>query len=123
MRSRLILIAASALLLACQKQDYKVLVGATTITAPGAQPLDDSIIVISGGKVRSVGLRKDIPVPQNSDRTDLNGEWVVPAEGARIEVGEAANLMILHAAPTSAGTPGSPSDIGARLVNGEWQVK
>jgi len=123
MRTRLTLIAASALLLACQKQDYKVLVGATAIVAPGAQPIDDSIIVISGGKVRSVGFRKDIPVPQNSDRTDLDGEWVVPAPGSTIAVGEAANLMILHRAPTSAGTPGAPSDIGARLVNGEWQTK
>ena len=122
MRVRLILIAVSALLLGCQKQDYKVLVGGTTIVAPGALPIDDSIIVISGGKVRSVGMRKDIPVPQNSDRTDLNGEWILPAPGARIAEGEAANLVIVHRAPTSSATPAAPSDVGARMVNGEWQT-
>jgi hypothetical protein len=122
MRIWLALAVSLALLAGCQKQDYKVLVGATAIVAPGAQPIDDSIILISGGKVRAVGLRKDIPVPQNSDRTDLNGEWVVPAEGTTIAVGQAANLMILHRAPTSAGAPGEASDIGARIVNGEWQT-
>ena len=64
------------LLAACQKQDVrlKVLIGETAIVAPDSQPIQDAIIVIAGQKVRSVGMRKDIPVPQNSDRTDLTGE-------------------------------------------------
>ena len=52
----------------------KVLIGATTIVAPGAQPIEDSIIVIAGDKIQSVGMRKDVPVPQASDRTDLAGD-------------------------------------------------
>ena len=65
-----------------------------------------------------MGFRQDIPVPQNSDRTDLNGEWVVPAAGGRIAVGEAANLMVLHAAPDAARErPDRP-----RISGGAWST-
>jgi hypothetical protein len=111
------------LLAACQKPDVrlKVLIGATTIVAPGAQPIDDSIVIIAGTKIRSVGMRKDIPVPQASDRTDLAGEWIVPAEGARIAVDETANLLILKHAPLGV-APANPADIGARIEAGEWKM-
>jgi hypothetical protein len=111
------------LLTGCQKSGdkviVKVLIGATTVTTPYAPPLEDSIVVIAGSKIRAVGLRKDIPVPQASDRTDLAGQWIVPAPGAKIEAGETANLMILDHAPKGV-TPSSPADIGARIVAGEW---
>ena len=99
----------------------KVLIGATTIVAPGAQPIEDSIVVIAGPKIRAVGERKDIPVPQASDRTDLTGEWIVPADGSRIEVDEIANLLILKHAPNGidaggAGRYRSP-DRGRRMEN------
>ena len=98
----------------------KVLIGATTIVAPGAQPIEDSIIVIAGNKIRSVGMRKDVPVPQASDRTDLAGEWVVPAKGARIAVDEIANLIVLHTAPNGI-DPANSADPGVRIVAGEWE--
>jgi hypothetical protein len=112
------------LLTACKKQpavQLKVLSGATTIVAPGAQPIQNSIIVIAGSKIRSVGLQKDIPVKGPADRTDFGGEWIVPAEGARIAVDETANLIILKHAPNGV-TPASPSDISARIKAGEWEV-
>src|SRR5580692_4327399 len=104
MRKKLIPVFALLLLAGCQNQKkpdvrLKVLIGATTIVAPGAQPIEDSIIVIAGSRIRSVGMRKDVPVPQASDRTDLTGAWIVPAKGARIAVGETANLVILHHTP------------------------
>jgi len=107
-----------------KKPDFtvKVLIGATTIPAPGEPPIDDSVIVITGSKIRSVGPRKDVPVPQASDRTDLTGEWVVPAEGSRIEPGETANLRILRHAPNGI-QPATPSDLGASIVAGEWKLK
>ena len=112
-------------LAACQKKpDFtlKVLIGGTTVTAPGEQPIGDSVVIISGTKIRSVGPRKDIPVPQASDRTDLTGEWVVPAEGSRIDAGETANLLILRHAPKGV-TAAAPADVGARIVAGEWKIK
>jgi hypothetical protein len=112
------------LLTACRKKPdvrLKVLSGATTIVAPGAQAIPDSIIVIAGTKIRSVGMRKDIPVTGAADRTDFGGEWIVPAEGARIAVDETANLIILKHPPNGV-TPANPSDISARIDAGEWQV-
>jgi hypothetical protein len=101
------------LLAACQRSDVKVLIGATAIVAPGAQPIEDSVIVVAGRSVRSVGLRRDIPIPQDSERTDLTGKWVVPAPGARIAIGEDANLLVLDHAP--------PGDVSKRLAQGQWQ--
>ena len=77
--------------------------------------------VIAGSKIRSVGFRKDIPVTEAADRTDLAGEWVVPAEGSRIAVDEPANLLILKHAPNGV-IPASPSDVSARIKAGEWEV-
>jgi hypothetical protein len=114
----------SLLLAGCQTRPavkLKVLIGATTIVAPGAQPIEDSIIVIAGDKIRSVGMRKDVPVPQASDRTDLTGEWVVPAKGARIAIDQTANLIVLHKAPNGT-DPANPADAGARIVAGEWEA-
>lgn len=123
---RKVILAASILfsLAGCKKKpDFtlKVLIGGTTITAPGAEPIEDSIVIVSGAKVRSVGARKDIPVPQASDRTDLTGEWIVPAEGSRIEAGETANMLILKHAPKGM-TPANSEDVGAELVAGEWKM-
>jgi hypothetical protein len=120
-------ILAFLFLAACGKpginanERIKVLIGATTVTAPGDAPIADSIIVIAGKKIRAVGLRKDVPVPQASDRTDFTGEWIVPAEGSRIEPGETANLLILKNKPEGV-TPATPVDIGARITEGEWET-
>lgn len=116
------------LLAGCQKHDVgiqgsrlKVLIGATTVTEPGAPPIEDSIVIISGSRIQSVGARKDVPVPQASDRTDLTGAWIVPADGSRIERGETANLIILHHPPNGI-DPANASDVNSRIVAGEWQV-
>lgn len=119
-----VLFALSLLVAACSKQpDFttKVLIGGTTITAPGAAPIEDSIIVIKGTKIRDVGASKDVPAPKASDRTDLKGEWIVPVEGSSIEAGRTANLLILHHAPNGI-TPASQADIGAQIVAGEWKA-
>jgi hypothetical protein len=125
MRTLFLAIVIPVLLASCHKKpDFtlKVLIGGTIIVAPGAEPIEDSVVIISGRKIRSVGTRKDIPVPQASDRTDLAGEWIVPAEGSRIEPGETANLLVLRHAPNGV-TPAAPADVGARIVAGEWKTK
>jgi hypothetical protein len=124
MRKLFLAFLVPLLLAGCHKKpDFttKVLIGATTIIAPGEPPIEDSVVVISGTKIRSVGVRKDVPVPQASDRTDLTGEWIVPVEGSRIEAGEIANLLILKHAPNGI-TPATPADTGARIVAGEWKM-
>ena len=123
MRKALLLSVGFFLLGACKNSDikFKVLIGATTTVAAGERPIEDSVVVIAGSKIRAVGMRKDVPVPQNSDRTDLTGRWIVPAQGSVIGPEEPANLLVLDKAPNGI-TPASPGDVGARLVSGEWQI-
>jgi N-acetylglucosamine-6-phosphate deacetylase len=89
----------------------KVLIGATAIVSPGAQPIEDSIVIVSGRRIRSVGMRRDIPIPQDSERVDLTGKQIVPGDGSRIAVGEDSNIVV----EDSAGR------IQRRLIDGEWR--
>jgi hypothetical protein len=121
MTSRLLAAALFLLTLAaCQKSDLKVLIGATTIVAPGAQPIEDSVVVVADGRIRSAGMRKDVPIPQDSERVDLSGKWIVPAPGARIAVNESADLLILDRPPEGV-TPTLPADVIRRMLHGQWQ--
>ena len=123
MRKGLIPAFALLFLSACRNSDihFKVLLGATTVVAPGARPIEDSVIVIQKDKIRSAGMRKDVPVPQNSDRTDLTGKWIVPARGSVIRPGEIANLLVLDRPPDGIAPAGS-GDVGARIAAGEWKA-
>jgi hypothetical protein len=109
MRIRLLAVLTCLALTACQKSDVKVLIGATTITAPGAAPIEDSVIVVANGRIRSLGIRKDVPIPQDSERTDLTGKKIAPPEGARITVNESADLIV------------SGGGVSRRMVHGQWQ--
>ena len=120
MRKRLPVVAGLLWLMACQKSDLKVLIGGTAIVAPGAAPVEDSVIVVAGHTIRTVGLRKDVPIPQDSERTDVSGEWIVPAQGGRIAPGEAANLLVLRSAPDGTNRV-RPETIARRLKAGAWE--
>src|SRR5690349_10413001 len=118
MRKHLLVVLGFLLLAGCQnsnskvagsKERLKVLIGATLVPGHGAPAIEDSIIVIAGSKVRDVGPRKDVPVPQASDRTDLAGRWVVPDGELPIAPGQPANLIILDHAPNGV-APANPAD-------------
>lgn len=100
-----------------QVSGLKVLIGANAILQAGANPVQDSVIVVSGAKIRAAGLRKDVPIPQDSERTDLTGKWVVPVAGGRLAPGEPADLFILNAAPNGSPAIGAPS---RRMIHGQW---
>lgn len=109
----LVTLASFLLLAACQKSDTKILIGATAIIADGAPPLADSVIVVSGKTIRAVGLQKDVPIPQDSERTDLAGKWVIAEPGARLTPGAPASLLVLDHAP--------PAGPVRRMTSGQWQ--
>jgi hypothetical protein len=116
---RRVLVSGLILILAgCEKSDTKILIGATTITSAEAAPIPGSVIVVAGKTIRAVGLQKNIPIPQDSDRSDLSGKWVVPQPGGRISAGEPANLLVLDHAPS--GVP-QPADASRRMIDGQWQ--
>jgi hypothetical protein len=116
---RSLLPAVCLLSLACQTGNQvsglKVLIGGAAIMQAGANPVQDTVIVVSGATIRAAGERKDVPIPQDSERTDLTGKWVVPVAGGRIAPGEPADLFILNASPS--GAPGAPS---RHMIHGQW---
>jgi hypothetical protein len=114
MLRRVMLASAILLLAGCQRSDVKVLIGGAVVTAPGAPPIEDGVIVVAGRKIRSVGARKDIPIPQDSERTDLTGKWVAADAGGRIAPGEPANLAVLD-------SPQHGAPVVRRMVDGEWR--
>jgi len=109
--NKLVALAGMLLVAGCQRSDVKVLIGATAIVAPGAQPIEDSIVIVSGRRIRSVGMRKDIPIPQDSERIDLTGKQIVPGDGSRIAVGEDSDIVVLD----------STGKVTRRLVDGVWR--
>jgi imidazolonepropionase-like amidohydrolase len=116
-----LLVAVCLLTLACQSgnqvSDLKVLIGATAILQAGTNPIQDAVIVISGTKIRAAGIRKDVPIPQDSERTDLTGKWVVPTQGGRIAPGESADLFILNSGPNGAPALGG---VSRKMIHGQW---
>jgi cytosine/adenosine deaminase-related metal-dependent hydrolase len=101
-----------------QVSNLKVLIGATAVFQPGGNPVQDTVIVIEGDKIRAAGERKDVPVPQNSERTDLTGKWVVPVSGGKIAPGEPADLFVLNTAENGSPATGVPA---RHMIHGHWQ--
>jgi imidazolonepropionase-like amidohydrolase len=118
---KILLLATCLVIISCQSGNQvsglKVLIGGTAIMQAGANPVQDAVIVISGDTIRAAGVRKDVPIPQDSERTDLTGKWVVPVAGGRIAPGEAADLFILNTSPSGAPTEGTPA---RRMIHGQW---
>jgi len=54
------------------------LVGATVITATGAPPIADAVILIRDGQIENVGPRAALPVPAGYRALDLAGKWITP---------------------------------------------
>ena len=121
MRGIILLAIACLLTAGCSNENSgtKVLIGATAITAPGATPVEDYVIVISGDTIRAAGVRKDVPMPQDSERTNLAGKWVVAVGNGRIAAGQPADLVILNAAPNG-GVPDADAPVNRRLTRGLW---
>jgi hypothetical protein len=79
--SRFLLFVSLLTLVSCQNLGERttiVIVGATLLSGPGNPPINDSVVVISGGRIRSVGTRAAAPIPQNSERVNAIGQFLVP---------------------------------------------
>lgn len=98
------LLAAAAALLslsACkptESTDLKAIIGAVLINGTGGPPISDSVVVVSGGRIRSAGTRADVPIPQAAEKIDGSGKFLVPG------------LIDVHAHP---GTRGGPQWVAA----------
>lgn len=55
-----------------------VLAGATLIDGTGQAPLADSVVVIRGDRIESVGSRSQVKFPEGARVVELPGKWIIP---------------------------------------------
>jgi imidazolonepropionase-like amidohydrolase len=68
-----LLLLASAL-----RAQPTAIVGARLIDGTGAAPIDDSVILIESGRIRSAGPRAQARIPANATRVEAAGKTVIP---------------------------------------------
>jgi imidazolonepropionase-like amidohydrolase len=57
---------------------YRTLVGGRMIDGTGAEPVDDAVLVISGGRIVAAGPRDTVEIPILSEILDVSGMTVLP---------------------------------------------
>jgi imidazolonepropionase-like amidohydrolase len=69
-----------ASILAAQQPQTGVIViqGATVITGTGSPSIRNATVVIDGGRIRDIGPRNEVRVPNNAQVVDARGKWVIP---------------------------------------------
>jgi hypothetical protein len=107
-------IALALALTACtspQESGVKVIVGAKLIAAPGAAPIEYSVVIVDGSRFRAAGPQRSTPVPKGAEMTRGIGMIVEPAPGGGpIAAGRPADLVLK-----------SEKDLTERVMhNGEW---
>ncbi len=68
----------SILLLNSQETKIKALVGGTLIDGFGSTPIKNSVIIIDGEKIKTVGTISDTPIPSNAEIISTEGQTVLP---------------------------------------------
>ena len=55
-----------------------VIQGGTLIDGTGRQPVNDAVIVFQDGRIREVGKRGEVAVPQGAETIDAKGKTILP---------------------------------------------
>ena len=53
-------------------------VGATIIDGTDAEPLEDGVLVVTDGRIQTVGPRSDVALPQGAEVIDVAGKYIMP---------------------------------------------
>jgi imidazolonepropionase-like amidohydrolase len=78
--SSVLLCVLLASIVAAQQQQTGITViqGATLITGTGSPSIRNGSIVIDAGRIRDIGPRNEVRVPNNAQVIDARGKWVLP---------------------------------------------
>ena len=102
------------------------IIGATVITSPGVDPIDDTVVVVRGTVIETIGARADTPVPKGGTIVDGRGYILIagyplneptPSFGS-LQPGAQADLVLLRGNP---GTDSQDMDAVERVMQaGQW---
>ena len=77
-----VLLLLSISLCACKPAEesrVKAIIGAVLIDGLGGPPRSDSVVVVDGGLIREAGPRSSVVIPEEADKVDGSGRFLVPA--------------------------------------------
>src|SRR5580692_4590873 len=63
---------------ASQESKVKAIIGAVLIDGNSGPPITDSVVVVSGSKIRSAGSRANVPIPAEADKINGSGKFLTP---------------------------------------------
>lgn len=83
------------------------ILGATVITGPGVDSIDDAVVVVRGTVIETIGTRADTPVPKGGTIIDGRGRVVIAGHTLNesnppfetLKIGAQANLVVLRGDP------------------------
>src|SRR6266404_6108757 len=61
-----------------EETKVKAIIGAILIDGNGGPPITDSVVVISGSRIRSAGVRANVPIPSEADKINGSGKFLTP---------------------------------------------
>ncbi|MGE0394733.1 MAG: hypothetical protein AB7P67_14300, partial [Vicinamibacterales bacterium] len=59
-------------------QTVRAFVGARVMDGTGAAPVENAVVLVSGGVVRAVGHANAVSIPQGAERIDVTGRTILP---------------------------------------------
>ena len=74
----LCLLAVFAGCKANEESKVKAIIGAVLIDGNGGPPITDSVVVISGSRIRAAGSRANVPIPAEADKINGSGKFLTP---------------------------------------------
>jgi imidazolonepropionase-like amidohydrolase len=95
----------------------KAIIGAVLIDGLGGPPLSDSVVVIASERIREAGGRSTVLIPEEADKIDGSGKFVIPALLDVYPSADAARKFAgVHLFKVDPAALESARDSGARVV-------
>ncbi|MFT7459200.1 MAG: imidazolonepropionase-like amidohydrolase [Planctomycetota bacterium] len=63
---------------AAEKSGIVAIVGATVVDLNGKKPIKNSVIIVTGERITSIGNADNVSVPANANVIDARGTWLIP---------------------------------------------
>ena len=61
-----------------EESKVKAIIGAVLIDGNGGPPITDSVVVVSGSRIRAAGTRANVPIPAEADKINGSGKFLTP---------------------------------------------